>query len=85
MASRVVIVFPELLSLGPAVVLPHFRKDSVQVAVENHVAAAGLIATKLTRGYHVFFVLGMNAEGSVLSSDPVMRVVRGAVEHGRTR
>jgi hypothetical protein len=38
-------------------------------------------ATNLTPGYHVFSVLGTDAQGTVRTSDPVMVVVRAAVMH----
>jgi hypothetical protein len=39
-------------------------------------APARFTATKLTPGYHVFSVLGTDAEGTVRTSDPVMVIVR---------
>jgi hypothetical protein len=39
-------------------------------------AATRFSATNLTPGYHVFSVLGTDAEGTVRTSDPVMVVVR---------
>jgi hypothetical protein len=39
-------------------------------------APARFTATKLTSGYHVFSVLGTDAEGTVRASDPVMVIVR---------
>jgi hypothetical protein len=39
-------------------------------------APAQFTATNLTPGYHVFSVLGTNAEGTVRTSDPVMVIVR---------
>jgi hypothetical protein len=38
-------------------------------------------ATNLSPGYHVFSVLGTNAEGRVRTSDPVMVVVRRDLGH----
>jgi hypothetical protein len=39
-------------------------------------AATELTATNLTPGYHVFSVLGTDAEGTMRTSDPVMVIVR---------
>jgi hypothetical protein len=44
-------------------------------------APAQFTATNLTPGYHVFSVLGTDAEGTVRTSDPVMVIVRALRSH----
>jgi hypothetical protein len=54
--------------------------DGAKNLVTITAAPAGFTATKLTPGYHVYSVLGTDAEGTVRTSDPVMVVVRKLAE-----
>jgi hypothetical protein len=59
---------------------PHWKKleffDGARKLGTVTAAPTGFTATNLTSGYHVFSVLGTDAEGTVRTSDPVMVIVR---------
>jgi hypothetical protein len=59
---------------------PHWKKlefyDGARKRGTVTAAPTQFTATNLTSGYHVFSVLGTDAEGTVRTSDPVMVIVR---------
>lgn len=65
---------------------PHWKKlvfydGAKKLGVVVPGAAPHFTATNLTPGYHVFSVLGTDAEGNVRTSNPVMVIVRAALAH----